>query len=413
MSAAVTAAVPDVTKIERFAGSAKYVGIAGIVAVVGLVLTGIGFALNGLQQVAFSYLTAFVYWCGISIAGILMQAIFFTFHAKWMVVLRRPLEAISLTIIAFAVLILPIFFLMPQLFIWTQDAHALVEAGVITHVMEHHLHMKQVGYLNVPFFVVRQIFYFAVWALCAILFWKWSTSQDLTGDVAMTAKARKFGPGMLPLLALTVTFAGFDWLMSLEPLWFSTIFGAYYFAGSFLACFAVLTIAAARARGPNLFGTWVSLEHFHNLGKLLLAFTAFWAYIGFSQYFLIWIANIPEESLWVKIRTTGVYFPYFIGLFIAHFVIPFAALLSRTVKLRPRLLSAIAVYILVVHYLDLYWLIMPVLHPDKIAPSLADLGAFLLVGGISVAVCLTLLRGRFNVPVKDPYLKDSLRYVQP
>lgn len=413
MSAAVTAAAADISTLERFAGSKKYVGLSAIVAVVGLVLTGIGFALNGFQQVAFSYLTAFTYWCGISIAGILMQAIFFTFHAKWMVVLRRPLEAISLSIIAFAVLFIPILFMLPELFIWTQDSKVLLEKGVITHVMEHHLHMKQVGYLNVPFFIVRQVFYFAVWALTAVLFFRWSTAQDLTGDVAFTAKARKFGPGMLPLLALTVTFAGFDWLMSLEPMWFSTIFGAYYFAGSFLACFAVLTVVAVMAKGPNLFGSWVTLEHYHNLGKLLLAFVAFWAYIGFSQYFLIWIANIPEESLWVKIRTEGVYFPYFIGLFIAHFVIPFLVLLSRTVKLKPRLLAGIAVYILVVHYLDLHWLIMPVLHPEAVVFTIADLGAFLLVGGISVAVTLILLRGRYNIPVKDPYLKDSLRYVQP
>lgn len=413
MSAAVTTAVPDITRVERFTGGAKAVTIAGVVAVVGLVLTGLSVPLHGLKQVAFSYLAAFTYWCGISIAALLMIAIFYTFHAKWMTVLRRPLEAMALSIFAFALLFLPIIFLMPQIFVWTQDVHSLVEQGKLSEVMMHHLEHKQHGWLSTPFFIGRQVFYFAVWGVLSVLFFKWSHRQDTTGDVGLTAAARKLGPGSLPLMAITFTFAGVDWLMTLDPLWFSTIFGAYYFAGSFLACFAVLTIFAVVAKGPNLFGTWVTTEHTHNLGKLMLAFTAFWAYIAFSQFFLIWIANVPEEALWVKTRMSGDYWPYFLGLFFGHFVLPFAVLLSKQIKLKPKLLAGVAVYILVVHYLDLYWLIMPVLHPTELSPALSDIGAFLLVGGVGAAVTFSIFRGRFTVPLKDPYLKDSVRYVNP
>jgi hypothetical protein len=264
-----------------------------------------------------------------------------------------------------------------------------------------------------PFFLVRQVIYFAVWIFVSTRLFRLSTRQDETGDLELTVKQRRFAPGSLPFLGLTITFAGFDWLMSLTPLWQSTIYGAYYFAGSFLAAFAVLTIATVNARGDNLYGNLVTTHHLHNLGKFLLAFTAFWAYIGFSQALLVWVANLPEEASWYAVRIFGGWRPMSLAIFFGHFVIPFFVLLSRDIKLQPRPLAVIAVYILVMHWFDLYWLVWPALRPEGPSFHFTLLTAFVGVGGVSVAYGLFRLRGQYSLPVKDPYIADSLRYVQP
>ena len=183
-----------------------------------------------------------------------------------------------------------------------------------------------------------------------------------------------------------MTFAAFDWMMSLDPRFFSTIFGVYWFAGSFMAAFAVVIIAATLTRDdPSAFGHHLNLEHFHSLGKFLLAFVAFWAYIAFSQFMLIWIANIPEEVPWYVLRIDGGW--RWVGAFLAlfHFLVPFFLLLSRDLKRSPRALSALAAWLLLVHWVDLYWLVMPHLHPAGPRPSLLDLTAFVGVGGVAVA----------------------------
>jgi hypothetical protein len=225
---------------------------------------------------------------------------------------------------------------------------------------------------------------------------------------------RALSAGALPLVAFALTFAAFDWVMSLNPLFFSTIFGVYYFAGSFLAAIAVLVIASAAARHePGTHGPFISLAHFHNLGKLLLAFVAFWAYIGFSQYMLTWIANLPEELPWFLARTRGAWKPVWVILIFGHFLIPFFTLLSRDLKLRPRALAVVAAYLLVMHWVDVYWMVVPTFHPDHISFHWTQLTAFAGIGGIAVAFALFRARGRFAVPVGDPYLPDSLRYTQP
>jgi hypothetical protein len=202
--------------------------------------------------------------------------------------------------------------------------------------------------------------------------------------------------------------------MSLTPLWQSTIYGVYYFSGSFLAAFCVLTIVTANAQGTNLYGSLVKPDHFHNLGKLMLAFVAFWAYTAFSQFLLVWIANIPEEAPWYGLRIFGAWRPMSIALFFLHFLLPFFILLSRNLKLQPRKLSVVAVYILAIHAVDLYWLIWPALTGTD-GPSFhwTLVTAFLGVGGIAVGFALMQARNRFTLPVKDPYIAESLRYVQP
>lgn len=393
--------------VERFTGGARASAIAGGLGVAGLLLTAVGCVITP-REAWYSYLFGFTYWCGIAVATLIMLAIFHTAKAKWITVLRRAMEAMSVTVVVFALLALPLaVFGLKHIYPWVTPPASYTPTEL------HHLAHKQHGYLNLPFFFIRQGIYFLVWIFVSQKLFGWSKRQDMTGDIEFTVKQRRFSPGALPFLALTITFAAFDWLMSLTPLWQSTIFGAYYFAGSFLAAFAVLTIATANARGNHLYGNLVTPAHAHNLGKLLLAFTAFWAYIGFSQYMLIWSANIPEEVPWYAIRTLGPWKPLSIALFFGHFVLPFLVLLSRDLKLKLRNLAVVATYLLVMHAVDLYWLIWPALHPEGPTFHWTLLTSFVGVGGAAVFYALYRLRGQYTLPVKDPYITDSLRYVQP
>jgi hypothetical protein len=392
--------------VERFTGGSKAMLVSGVVGLAGLLLTALGFLQNA-QATMHSYLIAFTYWCGIAVASLIMLCIFHTAKAKWPTVVRRMIETQSVSVVVFALLIIPLILGAKYLYPWVSPPASYTETEL------HHLAHKQHGYLNMPFFIARQVIYFLVWIFVSNRLFRLSTRQDETGDLELTVKQRRFAPGSLPFLGLTITFAGFDWLMSLTPLWQSTIYGAYYFAGSFLAAFAVLTIATVNARGDNLYGNLVTTHHLHNLGKFLLAFTAFWAYIGFSQALLVWVANLPEEASWYAVRIFGGWKPMSIALFFGHFVIPFFVLLSRDIKLQPRPLAAIATYILVMHFVDLYWLVWPSYNPESPSFHFTLLTAFAGVGGVSVAYGLFRLRGQYSLPVKDPYIADSLRYVQP
>jgi hypothetical protein len=238
--------------------------------------------------------------------------------------------------------------------------------------------------------------------------------QDSAGGVTLSLWQRRLGAGSLPFLALTMTFAAFDWMMSLDPRFFSTIFGVYWFAGSFMAAFAVTIVGAVATRDDaTAFGHHLNVEHFHALGKFLLAFTAFWAYVAFSQFMLIWIANIPEEVPWYILRIDGGWL--WVGVFLAifHFVVPFFLLMNRGVTRNPPALAKVALGLLLVHWVDLYWLVMPHLHPAGPRPWLFDLTAFVGIGGTAIAFTVYRMRGAASVPVKDPYIEDSLRYLPP
>jgi hypothetical protein len=269
----------------------------------------------------------------------------------------------------------------------------------------------KVAYLNATGFGIRAFVYFVVWIVVAVLLRGWSVRQDSAGGLTLTLWQRRLGTGSIPFVAFAMTFAAFDWMMSMNPRFYSTIFGVYWFAGSFVSAFAVVIIAAAATRpDPTGFGHFLNADHFHALGKFLLAFTAFWGYVAFSQFMLIWIANIPEEVPWYILRIEGGWrwVAAFLALF--HFLVPFFLLLQRAVTRNPRRLAWVGAWILLVHWVDLYWLVMPHLFPDGPRPSLLDLTAFVGVGGVAVAWTVLRMRGVAAVPVQDPYLEDSLRY---
>lgn len=396
--------------VERYTETPRLMVPAFGIGILGLVLTAVGAFVGDARAAAHSYLFAFTYWVGISVASIIMVAIFHASKAKWMTVLRRAMETMAVSVPIFVPLFFGLLPFMKDLYPWWPGS-AL--ASHMTELELHQMSFKQHGYLNPTFFAVRQVIYFGVWIFVSQRLYSWSTRQDEAGELMFTEKQRVLGPGSLPFLALTITFAAFDWLMSLTPLWQSTIYGAYYFAGSFLAAFCLLTLATANAQGKNLYGNLVTTAHYHNLGKLMLAFVAFWAYIAFSQFLLIWVANVPEEATWYHVRIFGIWEWVSVALFFVQFMIPFAILLSRNLKLQARKLSVVAIYLLIAHALDMYWLIFPAYDREHPAFPWTIIPAFFGVGGIVVGYALFRARGRYTVPVKDPYIAESLRYVQP
>ncbi len=395
--------------VQKFQGGGGTMAKAGAVGVIGLVIALAGIAISSSKKAAlFGYLVAFSYWAGIAFAAVTLLMIFHTFRAKWMVVLRRPLEAMATTVPLFLVLSVPILLFAGDIYSWVNPE----AAGIFTAHELHILHGKH-GYLNVGFFIGRTIAYFLLAGFFAFRLFGLSVKQDASGDPQLTQKQRNTAIGGLPVLALVITFASFDWMMSLNPIWFSTIFGVYYFAGSFWNTIAILIIVTTLARGKDQYGQFVSIEHMHNLGKLLFAFTCFWGYIAFSQLLLIWIANLPEEVPFYEVRFNGEWVGVGIALIVGHFVVPFALLLSRELKRTPTRLSLVAGWALLMNLLDIYWLVMPTLDKDHATLPWTMPFAWIGMGGLAVAFALWKIRGHYTVPVKDPFLDVSLRYRQP
>jgi hypothetical protein len=395
----------EVTLPDRYQGGRGLVMGGAVGGLVLLAATFAGLAIDP-RSTMFSYLVAWLYWAGISMAAVILLMIFHAFGAKWVVVIRRPLEAMGTSVLLFAVLFIPILLGLKYLYSWVDPPSTLPRD--VLKLLEH-----KKPYLNQPFFIARTVFYLLMFALVAGRLFRLSTKQDEVGGTDLTSRQRVFGTGMLPLMSLVFTFAAFDWLMTLNPLWYSTIFGVYFFAGSFVSVFAILAIACHRARGTNEFGAYVSIEHVHNIGKLMLSFVSFWAYVAFSQFMLIWIASLPEEIQFFLPRLKGEWAVVGWILILGHFLIPFGALLSRSLKRTPKKLAIVGIWILCIHYVDIYWLVMPTLYPEGVSFHWTQPVAFLGVGLVAVAFAMSRLRGRLPVPMRDPYLPESLRYRQP
>ena len=394
--------------VERYNGGAKWIGLAGLAGVLGLIATFIGFLTPARSDAYYSYLFSFAFFFAVAVGGLLFLMSLYATNAKWPTVIRRPVEAVAGSVPIFVLLFIPVLLGMGVLFRWTHP-----EAN-FTPLELHHFHGHKEKYLNVPFFLVRQVLYFGVMTVVSTVLIRWSKRIDVDGGYEYVALSRRFSSGAIPIVGLALTWASFDWLMSLTPFWYSTIFGAYYFAGGYLAAIAVVTLVCIWTRGnKHLFGYWLTAHHQHNLGKLLLAFVAFWGYMGFSQLMLIWIANIPEEVpyFWVRLKTE--WWPVTAFLIFGHFALPFAMLLPRTTKLIPRYLGAVSAWLLLACAVDVYWLVMPALYPEGPRFSIFNLTAFVGVGGIATAFAIWRVRGRYMIPVRDPYLEESLRYAQP
>lgn len=287
-----------------------------------------------------------------------------------------------------------------------------VDASDIHHTPEHAAHEEviesKLGYLAQPFFIGRAIFYGAIWTLLAWFFFTFSTRQDTSRDLSLTKRMEQLAPASTFAFGLTLTFAAFDWMMSLEPSWFSTIFGVQYFAVSAVSSLATIVLLMFGLKSAGAFGETVTTEHFHDVGKLLFGFLVFWAYISFSQFMLIWYASIPEETTYYHLRWAEGWRTFSLVMVVAHFVIPFFLLISRNVKRRLPILAFGAAWLLVTHVLEVFWLVMPYVSPGDLSVHWLDLAALFAVGGIYLTVVF-LLMGRYPlIPVGDPRLDRAI-----
>ena len=352
------------------------------------------------KQFFFSWLVSFLFFLSLALGALFFVLIQYAAQGGWGIVLRRIGETIFAMLPVMAALFLPLLLGLHDLYEWSH-AEAVANDALLRW---------KAPYLNVPFFLIRAALYFGIWSFIALLYYRGSRGQDVTGDPGVSARLRRLAGPAIIVLALTQTFASVDWIMSLTPHWYSTMFGVYFFAGSFVGFIALLSVVAAAMRRAGLLDTVISAEHRHDIGKFLFAFTAFWAYIAFSQFFLMWYANLPEETIWYKARLEGSWLPVSLLLMAGHFVIPFFFLMGRTVKRKGATLAVGGAWLLGMHFVDLYWQVMPTLHPEGLRPSLLDVAALLAVGGCFVAAASWLMRRQALVPLRDPRLAESLTF---
>ena len=379
------------------------VPVGGAVSALALVAT-FALGLSHPHELYSSYLLSFFYWLTLALGGLFFVLVQFATRAGWSVVVRRVAEHVSGTLPLFALLFVPIALAVGQLYHWS-------EAGAMDH--DPVLAGKE-PYLNEGFFLARGVVFVLAWALLGWWFRRRSLAQDENHDPGTTRFLQSASAPALIVYAVTLTFASFDWVMSLDPHWYSTIFGVYVFAGCAVAVFSLvslLSMALERGKGGSdgpLAGL-VTVEHYHDLGKLLFGFVVFWAYIAFSQFMLIWYGNIPEETVWYRHRLEHGWEVVTLLLAVTHFAIPFFYLILRKTK-RNRLLFAIGcLWMLAVHWLDLFWLIKPAVGAGPV-PTLLDALAFVGIGGLFAAAVAWLMRKPATLPVGDPRLEESLSF---
>jgi len=406
----------SVTAARVFHGRRLAIG-AAVVAVIGFAALGLGLAVDP-ERTWLSYLMAFAFVFTVSVGGLIFLMAGYATNARWMAVVRRANEAVALPLPALAVLFIPIVFGAAWLYPWQSPP-----PGLSGHELEILRHRR--AYLNLPFFTIRAAIYFFIVIIAAFLLRRWSVRRDgrpgelpPAGDEAaseeLLARDRKLASAMLPPVGLALTFAGFDWIMSLQPIWYSSIFGFYLFGGGFLAAISAVTVLTARIRArirasEETDGV-VTPSHFHALGRLMLAFVVFWAYIAFFQALLIRIADKPNEVVFYLQRLGGTWTVFVYVLILGHFALPFLVLLLRPIKFRPRAMAALGVWLVIMHLVDIYWLVIPSRVHGVMVFSWLDLAALAAVVGTAVAVAAWRQDGIPIIAQGDPFLAQGAIY---
>lgn len=376
-------------------------GVAALVLIVGWI--------DDPRQFYHSYLFGYVFALDIALGALFWVLIHHVSDAGWSVGLRRTFENITLAIAPLAVLFLPILVgtFTGQLYSWYDFIHG-PEPEHGTHE-QHIWHTKHIFYAT-PFFLLRLFVYFAVWMAFAFTMRKWSTQQDAVGGAALTRKMQWWSPLGVLLLGLTSTFFAFDVVMSLQYSWFSTIFGVYFWAGGIRGSLSVGVLLVLGLRAAGYLRSTITMEHLHDSAKLMFGFTVFWTYIAFSQYFLIWYGNMPEETQFYLRRRNGAWYEMSMLLPVLYFVVPFFLLLPRANKRNPITLAFAAAWILAMHAYDLYWQVLPVLHTDTIHPHVLDVAAPVTLFGVVVACVLRGFQRNALIPIRDARLNETIGY---
>jgi hypothetical protein len=386
-------------------GQSLFVKAAGVGVAALAVSAFLGAGENdGWSRFSHSYLVAFVWVMTICAGGIWWVTIQNIVNSHWSTVIRRVGELIATNAPVLALLALPV--VLP-LIMGKPIMYKWADSSLMTGDLANKL-----GYLNTKFFSIRFVFYFGFWTWLSYYLLNKSLGQDKESKEAaaktVVTMRRVAGPAMI-VYALVVTFCAIDLIMTLEPQWFSTMFGVYYFASCVLAINSSLALTLMWLQSKGRLASSVTVHHFHDLGKMVFAFTIFWAYVGFSQFMLQWYANIPEETLWWKERFANSWGTYSWVLLFGHFVIPFFGLLSRWVKRNRKALAFWCIWQLVMIYLDMYWLVMPTVS-DEVPFKLIDLTCWIGVLALFIAGIAYRAKNLDLLAKNDPRLPDSLAF---
>jgi hypothetical protein len=380
--------------LKQWRGRSLTTGIAG------LALTALGLFIGPPGQFFRSYLWSYLFFIGLSLG---CMAWLMTQHLSggaWGVVIRRPAEAAARTLPLVALMFIPIALGIPYLYKWS---HAEIVAA--DEILRH----KHV-YLNVPFFLGRAVVYLAGWLFCAWYLNRWSEAEDRSGGITPHNKMAAISGAGLIFWGFAVTFMAVDWVLSLDPHWFSTMYGLLFIAGQALSSMAFLIALLVLLSYRSPLSEAITPRHLHDLGKLLLACVMVWAYFSFSQFLIIWAGNLPDEIPWYLERLRGGWRYIGLLLVVGHFALPFALLLSRDLKRNYKLIAGIAIFILAMRFVDLYWNVAPDFMPGHFGISWMDFTAPIGIGGIWLAYFLTNLAKRPLMPLNDPNLEEALHH---
>jgi len=386
----------------EFVESTRFAPLSFLLALLGLV--GLGMSVVGAfvspHQFSFSWLFAFAFYFTMLAGCFFWIIVHHVVDAEWSVVVRRQLENLAMLLAVMALFFIPIIIFRHHLYEWMN-----IPVG-----HDPILDSKR-AYLNWNFFLARSIFYFVFFIGATLLFRRFSIRQDRDGNPAFTLSNRRLGFVALPLFGLSLTFGAYDWLLGIDYHWFSTMWGVYIFAGAAGSSMSLLVLVITALRKAGYLKETVTVEHYHTMGKWMLAFTVFWAYIGFSQYMLIWYANMPEETEYFIRRNTESWNALTLFLVIGRFFVPFAILLIQGVKKKPHRLCLIAGWIVFMQAVDLYIVILPALHGTGVLVSIWDFMPLLGMGATLGFVYLWILRRSSTFPNRDPRLVESLHLV--
>jgi len=366
------------------------------------VLLGIASFFADHQRAVYNYVISYTFLISIGVGALFLVALEYVAGAVWSVPIRRIVEFFAAIIPFLAILVLPLLFNIHELFHWSH-----VEA-----VAEDVVLQGKEPYLNVEFFIIRVFVMIGLWSLFYFIISRNSRKQDETKDQKLTKRNIKLSAIFIPVFAITISLAAIDWLMSIEPHWFSTIFGVYYFSGTVIAAIAAVTIATVKLKEHGYLHSRMTNDHLFSLGALQFAFINFWGYIAFSQYLLIWYADLPEETFWILQKWDGSWAIFSVLLILIHFLVPYIALVSQPSKMNPKRLKIISVWLLFAHLFDLYWLVMPQMPglADGFVFSWTDLVFPVAVVGFIIIIFYMKAKKENLMPIGDPKLKRGLDF---
>ncbi len=366
---------------------------------VGLILVIFAYLTDPTRS-AFNNIILLMFVTSIGLGSLFLVTIEYISGAVWSTPFRRIAETLASVLLIVPVLAIPIYLNLHEVYHWT---HLNVVAN--DEILSH-----KSPYLNQSFFTIRIIGYFVIWILFYFLITRNSQKQDISKDQSLTKKNIKLSAIFIPFFAITVTFSAIDWMMSLEPHWFSTIYGVYYFAGTFLSSLALVTFLVVYLHENGMFVKGIVTDHYYSFGALLYGFINFWAYIAFSQFMLIWYANLPEETFWFINRWEGSWLIFTIIFIFVHFIVPFFALVSQPAKTNGKRLKFMTIWLLVAHFMDLYFLVIPTFSPNGVSLGWIELGFFLLSFGIVFLVFSIKSKSINLIPLGDPKLKRGIDF---